>query len=172
VIALMGLPMKEAAQALSEFSGTGRRFEIKGEVNGITVIDDYGHHPTEIRATLDAARARYPAGRIWAVWQPHTYSRTQALFDEFTLAFDEADELLVSEIYAAREPKEDFSAEEVVTAMRRPTAYFIPELSDISNYLVSHLKPGDVMIVLSAGDADRVSVDVLARLQKGEVHHE
>ncbi len=172
VIALMGLPMKEAAKALSEFSGTGRRFEIKGEVNGITVIDDYGHHPTEIRATLDAARARYPAGRIWAVWQPHTYSRTQALFDEFTLAFDEADELLVSEIYAAREPKEDFSAEEVVTAMRRPTAYFIPELSDISNYLVSHLKPGDVMIVLSAGDADRVSADVLARLQKGEVHHE
>src|SRR5258706_1025479 len=172
VIALMGLPLREAAKALSGFSGTGRRFELKGQVNGITIIDDYAHHPTEIRATLDAARARYPASRIWAVWQPHTYSRTRTLFDEFALAFGEADEVVVSEVYAARELKEDFSAEKVVMAMRRSSAYFIPELSDISNYLVSHLKPGDVMIVLSAGDADRVSADVLARLQKGEVRHE
>ncbi len=171
VIALMGLSLSEAAQALSEFRGTGRRFETKGEVNGITIIDDYAHHPTEIRATLDAARARYPAGRIWAVWQPHTYSRTQTLFDEFALSFGEADEVLVSEVYAARELKEDFSAEKVVMAMRRSSAHFIPELADISNYLVSHLKPGDVMIVLSAGDADRVSADVLARLQEGEVHN-
>jgi len=172
VLALMDLSLQEAAKALSEFRGTGRRFEIKGEAKGITVIDDYAHHPTEIRATLDAARARYPASHIWAVWQPHTYSRTQALFDEFALSFDEADEVLVSEVYAARESKEDFSAEKVVMAMRRSSAHFISELADISNYLVSHLKPGDVMIVLSAGDADRVSADVLARLQEGEVRHE
>jgi UDP-N-acetylmuramate--alanine ligase len=172
VIALMGLPLKEAARALSEFSGTERRFEIVGQVNGITIIDDYAHHPTEIRATLDAARARYPAGRIWAVWQPHTYSRTHAFFNEFVIAFSEADEVIVSEIYAAREPHEDFSAESLVTAMRRQTAQFIPALDDISNTLVSHLKPGAVVIVLSAGDADRVSADVLARLEKGEGRHE
>jgi UDP-N-acetylmuramate--alanine ligase len=170
VIVLMGLPLKEAANALAEFRGTDRRFEIKGEVNGVTVIDDYAHHPTEIRATLDAARARYPASRIWAVWQPHTYSRTRALFNEFLVAFAEANEVIVSEIYASREPKEDFSAEKIAQTMRRSSAHFIAELDEISNYLVSHLKPGDVVIVLSAGDADRVSADVLARLTKGESH--
>ncbi len=170
VIALMGLSLKEAATALGEFRGADRRFEIKGDAQGVTVIDDYAHHPTEIRATLDAARARYPAGRIWAVWQPHTYSRVHTLFDEFLIAFEEADKVIVSEIYASREPKEDFSAETVVQAMHRASALFIAELDDISNYLVSHLKSGDVVIVLSAGDADRVSADVLARLTKGESH--
>ena len=77
----------------------------------------------------------------------------------------------MSEVYAAREPRQDFSAEKVVTAMHRSSAHFIPQLSEISNYLVSHLKPGDVMLVLSAGDADRVSAEVLARLQQGEVRH-
>ena len=200
--ALLDLPLREAAKALGEFQGTGRRFEVKGEVNPskrlrqsgqapstptpkvpgrevpgqagsgqvVTIIDDYAHHPTEIGATLDAARARYPARRIWAVWQPHTYSRTHALFDEFAASFEEADEVIVSEIYAAREPKEDFSAEKVVKAMHHPSARFIAELADISNYLVSHLKPGDVLIVLSAGDADRVSAEVLTRLKEGESH--
>jgi UDP-N-acetylmuramate--alanine ligase len=185
VIALMGLPLKEAAEALGEFRGADRRFEVKGQANpstgshrpdvpsggqAITVIDDYAHHPTEIRATLAAARARYPASRIWAVWQPHTYSRTHALFDEFAASFEKADEVIVSEIYAAREPKEDFSAEKVVQAMRRPSAHFIAELAEISNYLVSQLKSGDVLIVLSAGDADRVSAEVLTRLKEGENH--
>lgn len=171
VIALMGLPLKEAAAALAEFRGADRRFEIKGEANGITIIDDYAHHPTEIRATLDAARARYTAKRIWAIWQPHTYSRTRALLSEFMTSFSEADEVIVSEIYASREAKEDFSAEQIVQRMNRQSAHFIAELDEISNYLVSHLKSGDVAIILSAGDADRVSAEVLARLNKGE-HHE
>jgi len=168
VVALMRLPLDEAANALAEFRGAARRFEIKGETGGVILIDDYAHHPTEIRATLDAARARYPAGRIWAVWQPHTYSRTRALFAEFLLAFGEADKVIVSEVYASREPTEDFSAKKVVEAMNRQSAYFIAELAEISNYLVSHLKPGDVVITLSAGDADRVSADVLSRLQRRE----
>jgi UDP-N-acetylmuramate--alanine ligase len=166
----MGLPLQGAADALGKFRGADRRFEVKGEAKGVTVIDDYAHHPTEIRATLAAARARYPASRIWAVWQPHTYSRIHALFDEFAASFEKADEVIVSEIYAAREPKEDFSAEKIVQAMRRPSAHFIAELAEISNYLVSRLKPGDVLIVLSAGDADRVSAEVLTRLKEGENH--
>jgi UDP-N-acetylmuramate--alanine ligase len=85
----MELPMALARQALSEFEGTGRRFEVRGVVDGITVIEDYAHHPTEIRATLAAARSLYPQKRIWAIWQPHTYSRTQTLFDAFTSAFDD-----------------------------------------------------------------------------------
>ncbi len=169
VISLMGLDIRHASQALSEFKGTGRRFEVRGEANGVTVVDDYAHHPTEIRATLQAARARYPNSRVWAVWQPHTYSRVQLLFDDFVLSFSQADEVLVSEIYAAREAKQDFSAEKVVKAMKHPSAHFMAELADISDYLVAHLQPGDVLLVLSAGDADQVSAEVLARLQKNEV---
>jgi UDP-N-acetylmuramate--alanine ligase len=168
VVGLLGLDLRAAAKALGEFKGTARRFELKGEANGVVVIDDYAHHPTEVRATLDAARARYPSRRIWAVWQPHTYSRTQTLFDEFVIAFNEADEVLVSEIYAAREPKQDFSAKQVVEAMHHRSARFIPTLTEISNYLLSHLNPGDVLLVLSAGDADQVSANVLARLKESE----
>ncbi len=170
VIVLMGLPLKAAAAALGEFRGADRRFEIKGEANGITIIDDYAHHPTEIRATLDAARARYTARRIWAIWQPHTYSRTHALLSEFMTSFSEADQVIISEIYASREPKEDFSAESIATRMNKASVQYIAELNDISDYLVTHLKSGDVVIVLSAGDADRISTEVLARLKKGESH--
>ncbi len=165
---LLGLDLETAAKALGEFKGSGRRFEVRGETNGVTVIDDYAHHPTEIRATLSAARTRYPSRRIWAVWQPHTYSRTQTLFDDFTAAFPDADEVVVTEIYAAREPKQDFSSKQVVDAMQHPSAHFIAGLKDVSNHLVSNLRPGDVLLVLSAGDADQVSAEVLTRLKEAE----
>ena len=165
VISLMGFSFEDAAKALEEFKGTGRRFEVIGETKGITIIDDYAHHPTEIRATLQAARARYPGKRIWAVWQPHTYSRVQTLFSEFAGSFGLADQVIVSDIYAAREAKQDFSAAEVVNAMHHPSAHFIPALPDISNFLISHLQTGDVLIVMSAGDADLVSAEVLARME-------
>jgi UDP-N-acetylmuramate--alanine ligase len=165
------LPLVEVSAALGQFSGTGRRFELRGQAGGVTVYDDYAHHPTEIRATLAAARTRHPGQRIWAVWQPHTYSRTQTLFEAFTRAFEDADEVIVTEIYRAREPQQDFSALEVVQAMPHPSARFIAELSDVSDYLVSCLRPGDVLLVLSAGDAEQVSAQVLHRLQKSEVTH-
>ena len=171
VVHLLGLPLDAAAEALGQFTGTGRRFEVRGEANGIIVIDDYAHHPTEIRATLAAARSRYAGRRLWAVWQPHTYSRTQTLFAEFSRAFSDADQVIVSEVYAAREQRQDFSAAQVVKAMSHPSVQFIPNLPVISNYLLSHLRPGDVLLVLSAGDADLVSTQVLASLQKREVRH-
>jgi UDP-N-acetylmuramate--alanine ligase len=96
------------------------------------------------------------------VWQPHTYSRTQALFREFVEAFEDADEVIVTEVYAAREPKQDFSAEQVVRRMGRTSARFIPALEDVTTYLLEHLRKDDVLLVLSAGDADQVSADVLA----------
>jgi UDP-N-acetylmuramate--alanine ligase len=165
VAQLLGLPLPAAAQALSEFRGNGRRFEVRGRAGEVTVVDDYAHHPTEIRATLSAARSRYPGHRLWVVWQPHTYSRTQTLFSEFAGAFGDADEVIVTEVFAAREPKQDFSARQVVEAMPRP-AHFIAELKDVSNYLNSNLRPGDVLLVFSAGDADQVSAQVLARLKE------
>lgn len=164
--AFLGVPLDEAAWALGEFRGTGRRFEIRGEADGVLVIDDYAHHPTEIRATLAAARARFPGRKIWAVWQPHTYSRTQALFESFTQAFQDADEVLVTEVYAAREPKQGFSARQVVEAMSHPAAHFTPTLTEARDYLLTHLAAGDVVLVLSAGDADRLSKEVLERLTK------
>ena len=168
VTQLLGLPLAEAAQALGQFSGTGRRFEVRGEANGIVVIDDYAHHPTEIQATLAAARSRYPRSPIWVVWQPHTYSRTQTLMEDFANSFGNADEVIVTEVYAAREPKQDFSSRQVVEAMHRP-AHFIAGLPEVSKYLITHLRPGDVLLVLSAGDADQVSTNVLAQLK--EIHH-
>jgi len=164
VAAVMGLPLQEAANALSEFSGTGRRFELRGEIKGVTVIDDYAHHPTEIRATLSGAKARYTGRRIWAVWQPHTYSRTQTLFVEFSRAFENADEVLVTEVYASREAKQDFSSAEVVSAMPHPSARYTGSLENTTNHLLENLRAGDVLIVLSAGDADQISTDVLKRL--------
>ena len=94
VIHQLDLPMNRAVKALEGFLGANRRFDILGTVNGITIIDDYGHHPTEIAATLDAAHSRFPKARIWAIWQPHTYSRTQTLEDDYIQAFNAADKVL------------------------------------------------------------------------------
>ena len=164
VTAVMGLSLKNAIAALSEFKGTGRRFQVLGDKHGITVVDDYAHHPTEIRATLAAARAHFPGHRIWAVWQPHTYSRTRALFLEFSRAFSDADEVLVTEVYAAREAAENFSSAEVVSSMPHPSAHYTGTLENTTDYLLKHLQAGDVLLVLSAGDADQVSANVLAQI--------
>ncbi len=166
-----GLSLADAAAALGEFTGTGRRFDLQGEAWGVDVIDHYAHHPTEIRATLAAARSRYPGRRIWAVWQPHTYSRTQTLLADFTSAFGNADRVIVTEIYAAREQNPGFSAA-VVAAQIQPTpAHFSPTLEEAGNYLLSNLQPGDVLLVLSAGDADQISARVLVELKHREQGH-
>ena len=164
VAAVMGLPMQKAADALGQFTGTGRRFEVRGEPNGILLVDDYAHHPTEIRATLSAARARYPKRRMWAVWQPHTYSRTQTLQYEFSRAFSDADEVLVTEVYASREAKQDFSSAEVVASMPHSSARYSGSLAETKAYLLDHAHRGDVIIVLSACDADGITNDLLKEL--------
>jgi UDP-N-acetylmuramate--alanine ligase len=165
----MELPVEQASLALAEFRGTGRRFEVCGEVKGITIIDDYAHHPTEIRATLSAARERYPNRRLWVVWQPHTYSRTRLLFDDFVAAFELADHVLITEIYPAREqrPEDGFSSRQVVDAMTYPDARYVSDFSQATKLLVDQLQPGDVLIVLSAGDADQISARVLAQIKEG-----
>ncbi len=169
----MGLSYENAVSALEKYSGTGRRYDIQGIVNGITVIDDYAHHPTEIRATLSAARCQFPDREIWAVWQPHTYSRTRELINDFKDAFSECDHVIVTEIYASREKKQAYSSSEVVKLMRHPDARQIAELKDVSAFLIEHLIPGDVLLVLSAGDADQISRDVLGALEmKGGASHD
>jgi len=166
IVSVLGLSRKKAAQALSEFSGTGRRFELREEVDGILIFDDYAHHPTEIKATLSGARARFPEARIWAVWQPHTYSRTRTLFLDFARSFKDADKVIVTEVYAAREPKEEFTSAEIVSAMPHLSARYIRSLPEVTGYLLKHLQTGDVVLVLSAGDADQVSTNVVKGLKE------
>lgn len=157
----LGIDTQAFADALGEYNGTARRFEILGEHKGITIIDDYAHHPSEIRATLSAARLRYPNRRLWAVWQPHTYSRTQTLLPEFAQAFGDADHVIVTEIYAAREPKQAFSAAQVVQTMTHPGALYMASLDDVTRYLKEQLKKDDVVIILSAGDANQIGYHLL-----------
>ncbi len=160
------VPSSVAIQALRDFRGMGRRFEIKGVANGVTVVDDYAHHPTEIRATLAAARrSNYPRRRIWAVWQPHTYSRIRALMDDFATAFDEADRVLVTSIYAARETDDlGMSGAGVVERMEHPEVQYVAKLDQAVDVLESGVQPGDIVLTLGAGDSHLVGERLLDRL--------
>ncbi len=161
----LGIDPALALSQLAGFSGVGRRFERKGEAGGVTVYDDYAHHPTEIRATLAAARARWPAGTIWAVFQPHTYSRTQALWETFTHAFGDAQHVLVLPVYAARDAAlPGVTGEALAAALDHPDAHYVPGPSAAVAYLTAYLRPGDVLITLGAGDGYRVGEQLLDAL--------
>lgn len=161
----LGLHLAGVGETLRSYRGVRRRFEVKGDVNGIVVIDDYAHHPTQIRTTLQAARERYPERTIWAVFQPHTYSRTRALLDEFAASFADADHVVVTEIYAARECDDlGVSASDIVVRMEHPDARYIPGLTEAADYVLNHLKPGDVLITLGAGDGYKVGEIALSKL--------
>jgi UDP-N-acetylmuramate--alanine ligase len=165
----LGLDQEVVRGALAEFRGTGRRFEHKGTAGGVTVIDDYAHHPTQIRATLAAARARFPQSTIWAVFQPHTYSRTKALLDEYAASFGDADHVIVTAIYAAREHDTlGVSAADLVALMSHPDVRLIAELDAVTDYLAAHVRPGDVVITLGAGDGYLVGEGLLARCRGRE----
>ena len=153
-----GVSFDVTRATLSKFEGVKRRFQIRGQVRGAIVLEDYAHHPTELRATLSAARMRYPNASIWALFQPHTYSRTRALLDEFAGAFDEAQHVIVTEIYAAREQDDlGMSGEAIVQRMNHPDAHFVAALDDAAEYLMANVKPGDVIVTLGAGSVTQVA---------------
>lgn len=157
VCAKNGLDLEKAAEALKSFGGVGRRFELAADWNGITLIDDYAHHPTEIRATLKAAREYFAGRRIVAVWQPHTYSRTKALLSEFCSSFDNADEVILSDIFAAREKFTGFGIADVVKSMKHGNVKQFDTINEIAAYLAGSLHPGDVVVTCSAGDANKAA---------------
>ena len=152
-------------QGLLSFTGTDRRFERKGQFNGITVIDDYAHHPTEIRATLRAAR-HYPHNTIWCVFQPHTYTRTKALLDEFAQALTLADRVVLADIYAARETDtlgiSSRTLLEKVQALGANARYF-PSFDEIETFLLQHCAPGDLLITMGAGDVVKIGEHLLGQ---------
>ena len=155
----------EMIDGLATFKGAGRRFEIKGTVNGIRVIDDYGHHPTEIEVTLTAARRFAGEGRLIVVFQPHRYSRTKAFIDNFATTLDLADEVIVLEIYAASEkPIAGISSEAIVEKMTH--GKFIPNFIDAVDAVVKSARPGDVVITLGAGDVSSLAPIIVEELAR------
>jgi len=163
-----GVEPKKIQMALESFSGTGRRFDVVGEINGITLVDDYAHHPTEIRATIQAARAAYPGRRLWAVWQPHTYSRTQTLLGDYILGISRADCIVVTEVFAAREEPTGFSSAQIISAIQDKPAFFASTLENAVDHLRQNLIAGDVVLVLSAGDAIKINQALLHSPQIGK----
>lgn len=160
VAGVLGLDLKEAAAALSQFKGARRRFTHVGDVEGVTVVDDYGHHPTEIAATLGAA-SDLPFKRIVCVFQPHRYSRTQALAEEFGAAFDKADVLRVMDVFSAGEmPIPGVSGKTVVSAVRDHgfdgDVAFVPNRHALIEDLCETCRPGDLLITQGAGDVTTV----------------
>lgn len=161
----LGVELPLVQSALASFRGARRRFEVKGEFGGVLVIDDYAHHPTEIAATLSAAKSRLVGRRIVCVFQPHTYSRTRNLLHEFAACFGDADELVVTEIYAAREKDTlGVSSFDLVSLIERPPVTLVATLDDAADYLMRLLQPGDALITMGAGDVFRVGEMVAARL--------
>jgi UDP-N-acetylmuramate--alanine ligase len=152
-----GVPVAESIKALQTFEGTGRRFDVRGEVDGVVVIDDYAHHPTAIRANIEAARQRYPERELWAVWQPHTYSRTESLMDDYLAAFEGANHVLVTDIYAAREqPIPGVTSAKFIETIKHPDARHTPALIDAVNMLARDVKAPAAILIMSAGDAPAI----------------
>jgi UDP-N-acetylmuramate--alanine ligase len=167
VAASCGVMSETALAALADYRGSARRFEWKGEARGVVVIDDYAHHPTEVTATLAAARQRYPDRRIWAVFQPHTYSRTQRMLYQMGESFDAADEVVVLDIYAAREVDDgSVNSAELVVASPHRSIRHIAAVADAVDYLTGSVLPGDVVITLGAGDGYQVGDLLLRRLRE------
>ena len=157
------------AEAFKTFKNANRRFQFKGEVDGVIVVDDYGHHPTEILATLSAAKNGSGGRRTVVVFQPHRYTRTQELMDEFALAFNNADVLYVLDIYAASEtPIEGITAEFLTENIRRfghKNATYIGDIDTAAERVAKELQPGDLVITLGAGSITRLSEEILEELK-------
>ena len=169
------VPLDVTKQALSTFGGVARRFTVVGRAEGRTLVDDYGHHPAEVRATLEAARRAFPGEehRIVVAFQPHRHSRTRDLFDEFSRAFNEADVLVVTDIYAAGEaPIPGVSAEKLVQSIREHGhhhAQYVGDKAELPAALERLTRPGDVVIALGAGDVNGCLAPLKARLEGREV---
>jgi UDP-N-acetylmuramate--alanine ligase len=162
----LNLDFGKVCRALAAFGGVGRRFQVLGEVGGVTIIDDYAHHPTEIEATLAAARQRYGERRLWAIWQPHTYSRTRLLLPRFAKCFADADRVIALDIYRSRETDTlGMDTAEIASGLEHPSVQYIGGNDSAINYLLERIRPGDVVLTLGAGDSDEVGQGLVDRLK-------
>lgn len=159
----LSISRQTAVDALAAFHGTDRRFEVKGQIGGVTIIDDYAHHPTEITATLRAA-ANYPHKTLWCVFQPHTYTRTKAFLADFAKALSLADKVVLADIYAAREKDtlgiSSRTLQEELLAAGKECFYF-PSFNEIENFLLENCSDGDLLITMGAGDIVKIGENLL-----------
>lgn len=169
VAEIVGIDKESVLKSLENFEPIWRRFEVKGEINGVLVVDDYAHHPTEIKATLRAAKDRYPDRRIWCIFQPHQRNRTRMLFKDFIGSFNDADQLILTEVFyvKGREEGETISSEKLYEEIKkiRPVQY-IAHVDDIADKIIPQLKDGDVVITMGAGDVTHVSDQLVSRIKK------
>ncbi len=163
VVALeAGLSFETCLKGLSAYKGVDRRFQLKGERSGIRVYDDYGHHPTEVRATLQAFRERFPDSRLVVYFQPHRFSRTASCWHEFTHCFQQCDVLFMGDIYPAGEKSiEGVHSEKLTQEIKHSSKFYLKKSSDIAKVLASHLKEGDIFVTLGAGDGWKLGLEIL-----------
>ena len=162
---LLNISLETIQNGILSFTGTDRRFQYKGQRNGVTIIDDYAHHPTEIRATLTSAQ-NYPHRDIWCIFQPHTYTRTKAFFHEFAEALSLADHVILADIYAARETDTlGMSSEALADAVKAlgTDAYYLPSFEAIENFVLEKCIHGDVLITMGAGDVVNIGNSLIAQ---------
>ena len=160
---LLHIPMEAIQKGLLSFIGTDRRFEYKGTLDGVTIIDDYAHHPTEIQATLKAAKY-YPHKELWCIFQPHTYTRTKAFFHEFAEALSHTDHLVLADIYAARETDTlGISSKDLAEEVRKlgTDTYYFPSFAEIEDFVKSRCVSGDLLITMGAGNVVDIGEDLL-----------
>lgn len=162
---LLSIDLPSVQKALSHFRGTDRRFEYKGTVNGTVIIDDYAHHPTEITATLNAA-LNYPHKTLWCVFQPHTFTRTKAFLKEFASALSLSDQIVLADIYPARETDDlgisSGTLQKELEALGK-TCYYFSSFEEIENFLLKSCAPGDLLITMGAGDVVNIGENLLKR---------
>ena len=169
----VGASANAVRDGLQEFRGIRRRFEVLGSWHGVTLIDDYAHHPTAVKATLQTACEQFPGRRLLCAFQPHQESRTRALLDDFAESFDEADEVFLSPIFTAREKcpeaAEQTNAELAARiAARGRRVHLLPSLDRLTADLDDAARPGDVLVIMGAGDINRIQHELTRRLQR---HH-
>ena len=161
----LGLSTDAVAKGLSDFGGADRRFQYKGCVDGVTIIDDYAHHPHEIEATLKTAQ-NYPHKTLWCIFQPHTYTRTKAFLPQFAEALSLADKVILADIYAARETDTlGISSEDIVKLLKEKgkEAWYLPTFDEIEKFVMEHCTQGDLLITMGAGDVVNVGENLLAK---------
>ena len=161
-----GATWEQCAAGLNAFHGAQRRFEVLGKIGGVTVADDYGHHPTEIEATLKAAKA-LPFKRVWAVHQPFTYSRTATLLDDFARVLSHADFVVLSEIMGSRE-KNTYNIYAKDLAAKIPNCVWFPDFPEIADYVVKNARPGDLILTLGCGDINKCAHLIVEKLKEKE----
>jgi len=170
VARVLGVPEEPLRASLAEFKGVGRRFELKGEIGGVIVLDDYGHHPTAIARTLEAVRSRYPGRRVWAVYEPLTYHRTASMLDQFAEVLATADEVAIADIWAGRDTDTTVTSAQAladaVIQLGGPSAAAPGSVEDTADYLSSRVQTGDVVLVMGGGRS-YVIADRLVELLKG-----